>query len=209
MYRISIVLPCYGRPERTKRSIECIVNQDINQWEAFIYGDGCPDFQSLIDSGYLEEQKIKAKLAGNKIHYGNSSHVGGFGHAIMNFAIQEASGKYFIFTANDDVILPNHFSHYLSEIEGTNYDLVFYDSFLAPTDYVRDTIPQLGMMAHCDIIVKTEIARNAFPHSNKYTHDWDFIYEILQKGNYKKAKSKDYTYKVMNLPSIGCVDNIN
>ena len=55
--RITVSMPCFGRPARTKRSIECIINQDINNWEAFIMGDRCPHFQQLIDSGYLEEVK--------------------------------------------------------------------------------------------------------------------------------------------------------
>jgi len=53
--RITISIACYQRPERTKRSIQCILDQDINGWEAFIMGDACPDFQKLIDSGYLKE----------------------------------------------------------------------------------------------------------------------------------------------------------
>ena len=48
--RITISITCYGRPERTKRSIQCILDQDINGWEAFIMGDCCPDFQKLIDN---------------------------------------------------------------------------------------------------------------------------------------------------------------
>lgn len=55
--RITISITCYGRPERTKRSIQCILDQDINNWEAFIMGDCCPDFQKLIDSGYLQSIK--------------------------------------------------------------------------------------------------------------------------------------------------------
>ena len=31
--RISISLPCYGRPERTRRALESIYNQTINNFE--------------------------------------------------------------------------------------------------------------------------------------------------------------------------------
>jgi glycosyltransferase involved in cell wall biosynthesis len=111
-------MACFGRPQRTKRSIECIVNQDINNWEAFIMGDGCPDFQNLINSGYLETIRQEQLEKGNIINYFNSEKQnGGCGYHLINHAIQNATGKYFIFFANDDVILSNHFSHYLSEIE--------------------------------------------------------------------------------------------
>ncbi len=63
--RITISIACYGRPLRTIRSIECIINQDINNWEAFVMGDACPHFQKLIDSGYLENIKQEQALKGN------------------------------------------------------------------------------------------------------------------------------------------------
>ncbi len=208
--RITVSLPCFGRPQRTKRSIQEICDQDITGWEAFIMGDACPDFQELIDSGWLEEIKREQEARGNKVHYFNAEERSAYcGYKLTNNVIRMATGKYLVFFANDDSIAPDHFGHYLSEIEGTDLDLVYYNSELVPLDGVRKTIAQIGCIGHCDIIVRTEFAKGLKPHTLKYTHDWDFINEAIKNGKSKKAVSKRATYRVMNLPSIGCSDKIN
>tara|TARA_R110000868_G_scaffold14426_4_gene67246 strand:+ start:42371 stop:43009 length:639 start_codon:yes stop_codon:yes gene_type:complete len=208
--RITISIACYGRPERTKRSIQCILDQDINGWEAFIMGDACPDFQKLIDSGYLQYIKEEQEKKGNIIHYFNAEvNGGGCGYKLINYAIEHATGKYLVFFANDDIILSNHFRHYLAEIENTEYDLVYYKSTLVPVNSDRETIIQIGCIGHCDVIIKTELAKKIEPHTEKYTHDWDFIHQIALLKNYKKASSKQATYRVMRLGSEPNVDTID
>jgi glycosyltransferase involved in cell wall biosynthesis len=208
--RITIEMPCYGRPERTKRSIQCILDQDINNWEAFIMGDACPHFQRLIDSGYLQSIKEEQEKKGNIIHFFNEeSNGGGCGYKLINYALKNAIGKYFVFFANDDIILPNHFSNYLSEIENTDYDMVYYNSHLAPFNSDRQTILAPSCIGHCDIIVKTETAREINSHTEKYTHDWDFIYELILNKKYKKANSELATYRVMRLGNGPVVDSID
>ena len=87
--RITISIACFGRPERTKRSIQCILDQDINGWEAFIMGDACPDFQKLIDSGYLQSIKEEQEKKGNIIHYFNAeTNGGGCGYKLINHAVE-------------------------------------------------------------------------------------------------------------------------
>ena len=208
--RVTISLPCFGRPERTKRSIQCILDQTINGWEAFIMGDCCPDFQKLIDNGYLENIKQEQFQKGNIIHYFNAEERGGgFGYVLTNYAIQNATGKYLVFLANDDIIDSDHFKHYLSEIENTNLDLVYYNSELVPLKGTRDTKLAISGIGHCDIIVSTEAARKVNGHSDKYTHDWDFIKQIAENGKHKKALSKKATYKVMRLGSAPLIENID
>ena len=208
--RVTISLPCFGRPERTKRSIQCILDQDINGWEAFIMGDACPDFQKLIDSGYLQSIKEEQEKKGNIIHFFNAEvNGGGCGYKLTNYAIENAKGKYLVFFANDDIILSNHLSHYLSEIEGTDHNLVYYNSNLVPLKGNRDTIMQISCIGHCDIIIKTELIRTLKPHTEKYTHDWDFIHEASLIGNCKKAKSKQATYHVMRLSSQPQIETID
>lgn len=208
--RITISIACYGRPLRTIRSIECIINQDINNWEAFVMGDACPHFQKLIDSGYLENIKQEQALKGNIFNYFNAKeNGGGCGYKLINHAIENATGKYFVFFANDDIILPNHFSHYLSEIENTDLDLVYYNTYLAPVSHTRETILGPSNIGHCDIIVTTKSAQAASPHTLKYTHDWDFINEICQSNSCKKATSKLATYHIMRLGSEKEIETID
>lgn len=209
-YRVTISMPCWGRPLRTKRAIECIMAQDINGWEALIGGDNCPDFQKLIDSGWLEDKAQEAKSKGNIIKYYQwPTHEGGCGYKITNNNIKEASGKYLVFYANDDIITPDHLSNYLEIENHKNLNMMYFDSFVEPSGSIR--VPKLGycQIGHSEIIVKTSIARSCREHTNKYGHDWDFIYDIIKKGRHMKSTSKKHTYHIMNVPSIGCSDIID
>lgn len=208
-YRLTVSMPCFGRPERTKRSIEAILSQDISSWEAIVIGDGCPHFQKLIDSGWIYEKQVEAMEKGNKlIAFNSSKNSGGCGYKQTNFAIENAAGKYLVFYANDDLILPNHFSNYL-EIEDTDLDYMYFNSFIAPTNQIRNSELAPARIGHSEIIVKTELARKCRPHQAKYGHDWEFIYDIIHKGKGQKSKSKQTTYHVMHVPNFGTVDKID
>lgn len=207
--RITLSIACYGRPERTKRSIQCILDQDISGWEAFIMGDACPDFQKLIDSGYLQSIKEEQEKKGNIIHYFNAeTNGGGCGYKLINHAIKNATGKYFVFYANDDIILPNHFINYL-EIENTDLDYMIFDSWVDPINQIRIARPFKDAIGHSEIILKTSLAKTLPEHSAMYGHDWDFINAMINRGEGKRSESKHLSYRVMHVPSFGTKDVIN
>lgn len=211
MIKVTVSMPCYGRPERTKRAILSIVNQDFKGWEAIIQGDGCPHFQELINSGWLEEQKLVAECTGdNLLYYANTTeNKGGCGYALTNAAIKGASGKYLVFMANDDLILPDHLSTYYNAIELAQKDFLYLDTWLHPHQQTR--VPHLApsMIGHSEIIVKTELAKKAPPHTNKYGHDWDFIEYISKHGKGAYFKPQYPTYHVMHIPNFGTKDVID
>ncbi len=207
--RLTVSMPCLFRPKRTRRSIEAILNQDTNGWEALITGDHCPDFQRLIDSGWLEEKAQEAKTKGNSLIYKNlPDRTGHCGTYITNEHIQSAKGKYLIFYANDDVILPNHFSHYL-EIENTDLDYMYFDSYIAPLKRIRTPKLAPSEIGHSEIIVRTSLAKKARSHKPRYGHDWEFIYDIIHSGEGQKSQSTLTTYHVMHIPNGGTLDKID
>lgn len=207
--RITISIACFGRPERTKRSIQCILDQDINGWEAFIMGDCCPHFQKLIDSGYLQSIKEEQEKKGNIIHYFNAEvNGGGCGYKLINYAIENATGKYFIFYANDDVILNNHFSNYL-EIENTDLDYMYFNSWVDVWNKQRTALLGNSQIGHSEIILKTELAKKLPPHEKHYGHDWDFIYNMTKQGKGSKSNSRELTYRVMSIQGQGTKDTID
>lgn len=207
--RITISIACFGRPERTKRSIQCILDQDINGWEAFIMGDCCPHFQKLIDSGYLQSIKEEQEKKGNIIHYFNAEvNGGGCGYKLINYAIENATGKYFIFYANDDVILNNHFSNYL-EIENTDLDYMYFNSWVDPIDSRRNASLGPCQIGHSEIILTSKLAKSLPPHDDIYGHDWRFIEKMIALGRGKKSTSKNLSYRVMSVPSFGTKDKID
>jgi len=198
--RLSLSMPCYGRPQRTIRAINCIANQTINGWEAFVIGDGCPVIQDFIDSEYFKDIIDVCSNNGNNLIISNNPvNQGGHGFAITNKNIEEAEGKYFVFFANDDIILPNHFENYLSQIEGTDLDFVYFNSEVKPTNSLRVSRLEYGMIGHSELIVRTEFLRQMPMHDEHYGHDFALIQNMMQSGKHKKAENCPATYYVMSL----------
>lgn len=201
--RISISVSCYGRPERTKRIIECIGKQSINEWEALIVGDCCPDFQKLLESEWYQDWIKEVESRGNKvISYNLPTHNGGHGYHITNQNIQSATGKYFIFVDNDDYITPGHCEHYLRHIENTPFNFIWFNVLVVPNNNsVRWSHLKFGQIGHAELIIKTDFLKTMPPHGPEYGHDWALIENMKNAaGMYKKAESTQCTYHVMSIP---------
>ena len=198
--RLTVSMPCYGRPQRTIRAIECIANQTANEWEALVIGDGCPVMKDFITSGYFNDIRNDCRSRGNDLYLGNNPiNKGGHGFAITNHNIEVAQGEYFTFFANDDIILPNHFENYLSQIEGTDLDFVYFDSWVNPRNAIRNTQLQYGMIGHSELIVWTDFLRQMPTHNEHYGHDFELIQNMAKNGKHQKAINCPPTYHVMSL----------
>ena len=198
--RVTISMPCFGRPKRTIRAVEDICNQTINGWEALVVGDGCPIMADYITSNYFSDLVRDANARGNSLLISNlSENKGGHGYYITNMNIQRAVGKYFTFMANDDRIETYHLETYLSEIENTDYDFVYFNSFLHPLFAVRDAQLRFGGIGHSEIIVRTDFLKLMPPHNEHYGHDWQLIESMINNTGMYKKSIKSPTYKVMGL----------
>jgi hypothetical protein len=200
---LTLVVPCWGRPARTRRLINNVLAQTENNWEAFIIGDGCPIFQTLIDSGEADFYMNLAKEKGNKLYVSNAkTHTGNWGQLITDQIIDKATGKYFIFAGNDDILKPNHFSHYLSEIKDTDYDMVAYPHHILPNNRILIPKWESCQVGHGNIIIKTLTLQKAPKVTASPTHDWSLINELLLLGaKTKLADSREVTYLATSVNS--------
>lgn len=199
MKRLTLSMPCFQRRKGTIRAIECIANQTINNWEALVIGDGCPFMEDFLKSGYFNDIRKDCRIRGNDLYIANNpQNKGGHGYAITNNNIQFAEGKYFVFFANDDVILPNHFESYLSAIEGTDLDFVYFNSLVLPNNQIRNAQLQYGHIGHSELIVRTEFLRQMPKHNEHYGHDWSLIEQMAISGKHLKSENPP-TYHVMSL----------
>ncbi len=201
---LSVCIPCYGRPQRTKRLLDAVLSQTCTNWEAFFIGDGCPDFQSMIDDGTMAEAAKVAHAKGCRIVFANMpTHAGGWGYAIRNKVKELATGTYFIYVDNDDLIKETHFEHYLSEIIDSECDFVFYNTYLCPTESVRHSQLKEGLIGHSEIIVRTDFLKTMPPHTESYGHDWKLIDNMMKySAKYKKALSNETTYLIMGVGEL-------
>jgi hypothetical protein len=201
MKRLTLSVPCYLRPQRTIRAIECIARQTANNWEALVIGDGCPVMQDYLDSDYFKDIISDCENKGNDLYISNNiANQGGHGFVITNTNIMVAVGNYFMFYANDDIIADNHFENYLSQIEGTDLDFVYFNSFVKPTNTIRNSSLQYGSIGHSELIIKTDFLRQMPLHNKEYGHDWSLIENMINaNGKNKKAIDSEPTYHVMSL----------
>lgn len=200
---LTACVPCFGRPQRTMRLVNQILEQDISGWEAFIIGDGCPDFQKLMDDGFFAEIMKSEKMNGNSMIVSNfPNNAGGWGYQIRNKIKELANGEYFLFIDNDDCIDSDHFSHYLNEIQNTEYDFVFFNTYVNPLSYTRVSCIEEGKIGHAELIIKTEFLKRIPNQSADYGHDWHLINNMIKLGaKFKKSTSDKATYKVMSVGS--------
>jgi hypothetical protein len=209
MYKVSLIVPSYLRPERTQRVIECILNQDFVGFEAYIVGDNCPFIQKLVDEGKQKEYAKIAESKGNKLAIFNMPiHYGGYGYQARNTCVKLAIGDYTMFMDNDDVIEPDHISNYYNAIAKTENDLMFFNSWLDPIEIrgtrgkIRETKIEEGMIGHAEIIVRTSLLKSLKPQTPEYNHDWTYLMQILNAGAvYEKSHNKP-TYKIMGVGEL-------
>jgi len=199
MKRLTLSMPCFGRKKGTIRAIECIANQTTNNWEALVVGDGCAIMQDFVDSNYFADIQKDCEAKGNDLYISNTLiNKGGHGYDITNRNIMLARGKYFMFFANDDVILPNHFENYLSAIEDTDYDFRFFNSLVVPHNKIRNAQLQYGHIGHSELIVRTDFLRQMPKHNEHYGHDWTLIQTMDKSVKYFKSENLP-SYLVMSL----------
>jgi hypothetical protein len=185
--RVTISMPCWLRPQRTRRAITCILKQTMPDWHAVVIGDACPHFEHILEEGWLDDRRFTA--------FNTPVHNGGCGYMATNFAIEHAAGTYFLFYANDDIISPGHMEAYLGQIEGTDYDFVYCD-YMA-FDKLMNTKLRYARIGHSALIVRTKFLQEMPPHSPDYGHDFDLIRNMVKAGaKYRKAGLMLPTYWV-------------
>lgn len=199
---VTISLRCYGRPTRTIRAVNSILQQTRGNFELLITGDACPNFQTDTWKYLMDFARRKLEERGCTLKWNNNpEHTGGCGYAILNQHIQDANGWYFMILSNDDVLLPNHVENYYSKIKATFYDWVYFDSWVEPNDAPRNAQLKEGMIGHSELIVKTSYLQKMPPHGPNYGHDWDLVKNLMEKSVlFAKAIGSPQTYIVKSIP---------
>jgi glycosyltransferase involved in cell wall biosynthesis len=187
--RLTSITPCWDRPERTLRCAESIANQNFKGFESIFIGDGCPKFQSLLDEGKFKPFEEQAAKNGNVMIFKNLDvHSGGYGYIARKEAINMAKGKYIMFVDNDDVILPNHFKNNCEYMEKHPLlDFGYSNTYLEPTDNVRNAKLAPDCIGNAEIIVNTKFLKKTYVSNPNYGHDWLLVKNMMKRSS-KYAK---------------------
>lgn len=202
-YRITISLPCFGRPQRTLRALESIFNQTANKYELLLTGDACPEFNKREFCDFIRFKQTDLKAQGNKlVCFNNDQHTGNWGSEIRDQHIADATGELFMFMGSDDVLLPTHLENIFKFFdENPQLDFGYFDTYVEPNNAPRNAQLQNGSIGHSEIIAKTAFIQKMPKHEHAYGHDWHLIQNMVNAtNNYKKAVNYPQTYIVKSIP---------
>lgn len=202
--RITCVMPAYLRPERTKRAIQSVLSQQFVGFQLIIVFDGCPHYKHLKEIDW-----IRKEMDNNQIDPVNTIEVihleqnhSDYGSYARWIGIQKATAPYVCFLDNDDIILSKHFESYCTSMEeNPDVDLGYFNSYIEPIHYIRQSSLNYGAIGHSEIIVKTSILKDKYVVDPTYGHDWNLISSIVNGGYKTMYFNKMPTYIVKSLQS--------
>lgn len=181
MGSIALILPCWQRRELTKRAIKAIAGQTRADFQLFLIGDGCPEFESLVTTdSEVQSWLAHLKARGCDVVMGNSRQHHGSPAPILDWAIRQTNRDFVCFTANDDLLLPGHIENYSTATEALTYfDLLWF------SDVWCDVVPGPTRW-HGSSVIKTEVAR-LYTHDKDWGHDCRLMHKVEQHGFEYKA----------------------
>ena len=200
-FRATIVMPIWEAPERTVRAINSVMSQDTNGWQLLCLGDGCDKFGRIMHGGWFNELKSRAAINGNEIIGINTEHFGGYGYHQRQLAKELARGEWTMFLDNDDVLTPHHLSTRLGEAGSDSVDILYFNTWIEPTRWFRDSQVQEGKIGHSEIMYRTELWRQLPALTDQYGHDWTQLKQALDKGATHRKGGGATTYIVKSLPN--------
>lgn len=200
--KISIIMPVWKRPQRTKRAIQCVLNQTYQNWELLVVGDACPTVAEVIASIQPPDPRI--------IFHNMPTHEDSFGTQCRKYAMEHLTGEFFCYLDNDDIILPEHLATRIKSIHNTEFDLVYHDSLLRTqreNDWKRVGRLEYGHIGHSEVVIRSTWKDKA-PIAAHYGHDWAYM-EGLAAAGAKHTHYNSATYIVCHTPDGGTKDTID
>lgn len=193
--KLTCILPVFGRPQRTKRAIQSVLAQEFEGWQLIIINDACPYFEHK----WLQDIRVSQN---NELTYLTlDTNHNDYGSHARWIGLQFANGEHTIFLDNDDVILPKHFQNYQSIMDMHPHAVMGYtNTYVEPINYIREPRLEFGSIGHAEIIVKTDILKEAYQIDPSYGHDWTLIQRICGRGEVVYHKSTP-TYIIKSLQS--------
>jgi glycosyltransferase involved in cell wall biosynthesis len=190
--------------------LECLGAQTKTGFELLLIGDGCTDFERMINSQwYLNWQKEFLKKKNKLFQINFSKNYGGYGAEALNVGIWHAKGRYFCFANNDDIVAPEHIEFYLLAMKNLSRfdpDFVYTKTMINSGHgfFERDPSLKFGCVGHSELIVRTEFLKKMPPYESVYGHDWKQIDNMMVVSrSYKKAVNIPFpTYYVMSTPDF-------
>ena len=209
-YKISAIMPVYNTENFLSRSIECVLNQTLKDFELIIVNDGSTDNSSTIIEKYAScDSRIKVINKNNQ----------GLGYA-RNSGLEYATGEYIFFIDSDDTIEINTFEElYLIAIKNDPDIIVFNMKKILEdnNEVIQDEVLKLKneTINISDIGVNCYFEEYFFPYihgheaCNKlYKHDFIKLSKVIFDSN-DYICAEDLMFNIKLLPFLDKITTIN
>jgi len=106
---VSVGIPTYNRPEGVKRTLECITTQTYRNLEIIVSDNCSPSMDSMRILSEFEGKDSRIKVFRQKKNLGSFPN--------FNFVLRQATGKYFIWAADDDELENSYIERCVNQLE--------------------------------------------------------------------------------------------
>ena len=177
---LSIILPVFNGEAFIRRTIQSVLEQELDAWELIVVNDGSTDQSEAIIAEFCA---LDARIT--KISQENRGLS-----AARNAGYLKATGKYIVFLDADDYVEPNYYKELVASTEESGADFIV-------SGYIRDFIQANGKIKSCPVhfnkqFLSIENDREKFVDSysqmhfyNVYIHVWNKFYRhdfLLKHG---------------------------
>jgi glycosyltransferase involved in cell wall biosynthesis len=118
---VSIIIPCYNQASYLEETLQCVLQQDYDNWECLLVNDGSTDSTEAIILSWLTKD----------VRFRYFSIPNGGVSAARNFGIEQAKGDFVQFLDADDILSPKKISQSIEVITQNEVAVVCsnYDRF--------------------------------------------------------------------------------
>ena len=115
---VSIIIPNYNKSAFIRETLNSLLNQTNEDWEAIIVDDGSTDDSIAICEEFLTlDKRISLKIR-ERLPKGGST--------CRNIGLELAKGDFVVFVDSDDLLAKNCIESRLNKILNTNYDFTVF-----------------------------------------------------------------------------------
>lgn len=170
---VSVGIPTYNRPEGLRRTLECIIGQTYKNLEIIVSDNCSPGLETeVVVSEFMAKD--------NRIQYYRQNDNKG-AHFNFKFVLDKATGKYFMWAADDDL-----------------WDPIFIETLINPLTRNQEVSTSFCSYTFIDMDGKLIGSPRDFDYSNNYSifriikfllyYDDGCVYGLHRRDVIKKAK---------------------
>lgn len=200
MTKISVIIPCYNQEKYIAETIESVLAQTFDDFEAIVINDGSKDKSLDI----IKEYSLKYP---NKIRYIDQQNQGVI--AARNNAIGQAKGEYIFPLDGDDKIAPSCLEKLYNAMINNKGDVIYCDVELFGSDSGVMNLSPVSKFKMCiencvcaSALYKKEDWKKYGGYDQimkKGLEDWEFWLNFIEDNkSFYKIKETLFFYRILN-----------